>query len=195
MSDAATLAFYDAEASAYAERARATAGTPALDRFAAALPECARVLDFGCGGGQDSAALIARGFRVVSVDASPGLAAEAKRRWNVDVRQQRFLELVDEEAFDGVWACASLHHAAARDLPDVFARMHRALIPGGILHASLKTGEDRRDKFGRFYCAMSAEALAALVADGWRDVKIVTKPGGGYDDEYADWLMLTATRA
>lgn len=189
MTDPRTGAFYDAEAAAYAASARVS---PYLSDFIAELPPHAAVLDLGCGGGQDSAALRDAGFVVTSVDASPGLAAEAKRLYNVDVRVLDFGQLDYVASFDGIWASGSLHHAAPATLPSIFGALSRALKPGGVLHASLKAGDaDRRDKFDRFFCAMDEEKLRELAA-GWRDVRIERGQGGGYDNEPTPWLRLRA---
>lgn len=189
MTDARTRAFYDAEAAAYAARSRVS---PYLNDFIAELAPHAAVLDLGCGGGQDSAALRDAGFAVTSMDASPGLAAEAKHLYNIDVRVLDFGQLDDVAAFDGIWASASLHHAQTAALPSIFATLHRTLKPGGVLHASLKAGDtDRRDKLHRFFCAMDEEKLRELVA-GWRDVRIEHGQGGGYDNEPTPWLRLRA---
>lgn len=188
--DETTLAFYNAEAAAYAA---ASHGAGKLADFIAELPPGARVLDLGCGAGADSAALRTAGFAVTSVDASSGLAAEAKRRWDVDVRLMRFDDLDFVGAFDGVWASASLHHARADDLPRIFAAIRRATKSGGVLHATMKAGEDRRDRLGRFFCAMSEGALAELARD-WRNVRIDGGAGAGYDGETTPWLRLRALR-
>lgn len=188
--DQRTLAFYDAEAAAYAEQPH---GAGMLDDFMAALSSGARVLDLGCGGGWHSAQMREAGFAVTAVDGSAGLAAEVKRRWDIDVRVMQFDALDYADAFDGVWASASLHHARAEELPAIFAAIHRAMKNGGVLHATFKVGADRRDRFGRFFCAMSESALVALTAD-WRDVRIDGGEGSGYDGEPTAWLRLRAVR-
>lgn len=188
--DERTLAFYDAEAAAYAAKGH---GDTLLAEFISALPAGARVLDLGCGGGWHSAQLRDAGFVVTAIDGSAGLAAEAKQRWDIDVRAMQFDELDFVDAFDGVWASASLHHARAEDLPRVFAAIRRATKRDGVFHATLKVGEDRRDKLDRFYCAMSESALSALTRD-WRDVRIERNEGAGYDGEVTPWLRLRATR-
>ncbi len=188
--DERTLAFYDAEAAAYAS-ARHEARR--VGDFIAELRPEARVLDLGCGAGVDSAAMRDAGFHVTSVDASAWFAREAKQRWNIDVRVMRFDEMDFIDAFDGVWASASLHHARAADLPTIFAAVRRATKAGGVFHATLKTGEDRRDRLGRFFCAMSEDALTTLAAD-WRDVRIDGGEGEGYDGETSPWLRLRALR-
>lgn len=189
--DEQTIAFYNAEAEAYAA---ASFEARWLRDFMAALPASAHVLDLGCGGGADSAALAAAGFHVTSVDGSAGLAAEAQRRWNVDVRVMQFTDLDFTDAFDGVWASASLHHAHVGDLPGIFASIRRATREGGAFHATLKAdANDRRDRLGRFYCAMSEETLANLAAD-WRGVRIDGGEGRGYEGAMSPWLRLRAVR-
>ncbi len=189
--DKQTVAFYDAEAGPYAAHSFEASQ---LADFMAELPPGAHVLDLGCGAGADTAAMIAAGFSVTSADASIGLAAEAKRRWNVDVRVMEFSDLNFVDVFDGVWASASLHHARAEDLPGVFAAIRRATKSGGAFHATLKADDnDRRDRLGRFYCAMS-EVTLAMLATNWRDVRIDAGEGAGYEGDIARWLRLRAVR-
>jgi cyclopropane fatty-acyl-phospholipid synthase-like methyltransferase len=188
--DDRTLAFYDTDAAAYAAKAH---GAGMLGEFLAELAPGAHVLDLGCGGGAYAAAIRDAGFVVTAVDGSPGLAAEAKRLRDIDVRVMRFDALDYADAFDGVWASASLHHAGTEDLPRIFAAIRRATKNGGVFHATFKVGDDRRDKFGRFFCAMNESALAALAAD-WRDVRIDGGHGAGYDGEVTAWLRLRAVR-
>ncbi|WP_310542435.1 hypothetical protein [Phenylobacterium sp.] len=60
--DPETLVFYDRNAVAYAGR-RLPGVSQRLTDFLAALPAGAHVLDLGCGGGQDSEVMLARGSR------------------------------------------------------------------------------------------------------------------------------------
>ncbi len=193
--DAETIAFYDRDAAAYAAHVAAHGLRPSLETFEAALPRNARVLDLGCGGGQDAAWLHDGGHAVTAMDASPGLAREAKTRWDIDVRVADFSTLDDINTFDGVWSAAALHHAQRDHLPDIFARIARALRPGGAFSATMKAGEDRRDSLGRFYCAMDAAAAHALFDEhAWADVHIRATEGAGYDAAATPWLVLTARR-
>lgn len=128
--DEDTLAFYDREAAAYAARNRSGEWTR-LGAFVAALPKGARVLDLGCGGGQEAAAMQAAGLRVTAVDGAPGLAAEASRRLGRPVGVMRFADLDDDKGFEGIWANASLLHVPMEGLSEILRRVHRALTPGG----------------------------------------------------------------
>ena len=53
-----------------------------IERFVAHLPVGGAVLDLGCGSGQPIARdLLARGFAVIGIDASPTLVATCRRRF------------------------------------------------------------------------------------------------------------------
>lgn len=192
--DGETIAFYDRDAEAYAQSAIDHGERDSLKRFEARLPRGARVLDYGCGGGQESAWLIARGHIVDSLDASPGLAAEAKRRFGVTVRVADFSALDAVALYDGVWSGAALHHAPTDAFPDLLARIARALKPDGVFSALIKGGADRRDTLGRFYCGMDAASMRALLAS-WRDVEVQETVGAGYDQQETPWLIVSARRA
>lgn len=96
--DATTLDFYAVEAQAYAGRPR-EAEHRRIDRFVEGLTPGARILELGCGGGQDSAEMLARGFDVVPTDGSPELAAQAQQRLGRPVRVLLFEDLAETEAF------------------------------------------------------------------------------------------------
>jgi SAM-dependent methyltransferase len=194
--DAATLAFYDREASAYA--ARRTEAGPHLAEFLGRLPAGGRILELGCGDGQDAAAMIAAGFDITPTDGSPKLAQEAERRIGRRVRVMRFEELDAVEAYEAVWANACLLHVPAAGLAGVLARVRRALAPGGLFYAGFKSGDgEGRDSLGRYYNFPNEETLRAAYAEagGWSRLDIRIGAGGGYDGVARTWLHVTALRA
>lgn len=195
--DAATLAFYDREAPAYAERAAGWADAPELARFVAALPPGGRALDLGAGSGWAAAAMAAAGLDALAMDASAGLLAEARRRHGVATRLGRFADLDDDAAFDGVWAHFSLLHAPKAEMPGHLARVFRALKPGGLFYAGLKAGAgEARDRLGRLYAYWDAREIAGLLrAAGFADVETDTRDGGrGYDGAPSTALHAFASR-
>ena len=87
----------------------------------------ARILELGCGNGDDARELARRGFDVTGVD----LVARAE---GVDVLETDFLEL---ELPDAVCeACVSFYafnHVPRERLPCLLAKIRRWLVPGGLL--------------------------------------------------------------
>ena len=195
MHDADTLAFYDREAAAYAARQR---GAPVrLQAFLEQLRPRARILELGCGAGQDAELMTAAGFEVTPTDGSAGLAAEAEARLGRPVRVMRFEELDETAAYDGVWANACLLHVPEDGLADVLTRIHRALKPGGRFHTGFKAGDGGgRDSLGRYYNFPDEARLRAAygAAGDWATLTITPGQGGGFDGVMRDWLFVDAVK-
>lgn len=189
-----TTSFYDDNAETYAARDRKPP-TARLDAFLAALPEKARILELGCGGGQDCAYMLSKGFDVTPTDGSAELARQAEKLIGRPVKIMRFEELSAHEEFDGVWAEASLLHVPRADLPGILTLIRSALKQDGVFHASFKAGTtEGHDSFGRYYNYPSMEWLQELFdTGGWKDISINEVDGGGYDGKPTRWLHL-ATR-
>ena len=121
MHDPETLAFYGSEACAYVARYRGEKSHD-LAGFLDRLPPAGRVLELGCGGGGDTAAMLAYGFDVVPTDGSPEMAREASAFLGRPVQVLRFEDLEYEQVYDGVWASACLLHVPLADLSTVSTR-------------------------------------------------------------------------
>lgn len=135
------------------------------ERFTALLSPAARILDAGCGSGRDAKAFSMQGFRVSAFDASPELAQLASAHCGFTVAVRTFQDLDETEAYDGIWCCASLLHVAPAEMHMVLARLWNALVPGGVLYASFKTGTGSRIQSGRrFTDADESQVLDWLAA-------------------------------
>ena len=196
MADARTLAAYAARATDYSDRFDRPEPDAQLAAFIAALPNGARALDLGCGTGRSSMLMRQAGLTVDAIDASPEFAAMAKDRFGVDVTVATFDSLEESETYDGIFANFSLLHARKADLPDHLDRVHRALLPGGLFHIGLKTGQgEARDAIGRFYAYYTDDGITGLLEDAcFRVTERWTGESEGLDGTIAGWIILHARK-
>ena len=143
-----------------------------------------------CGGGRDAARIRERGFTVDATDAVPALVTRANQAFDLGARVMPFHELDAEAAYAGVWAQACLLHAPRAALPDVLARIHRALRAGGWHFASYKLGDaEGRDLLGGLHNFPPAEWLvAAYEAAGFAITAQETYAGKASDGTQRDWI-------
>ena len=198
---ATTSATYDQIAGEYAARPGLGDTMDATRRrFAARLAPGARVLDVGCGPGHDTAALRALGLRVVGLDRSRGMLAQARQRGALPLMLGDMRHLPAPDAMlDGIWACASFLHIPMRDAPAVLREFHRALRPGGVLYIGVKRGdgerwvehESGRRRFFMFYREDQLDALLRstgfAIREGWASVDSRGRP--------EDWIGRLAETA
>ena len=158
-----TLDYYNDHTEEFVSQTQSVDMTSIQDRFIGLVKAGGHILDFGCGSGRDTKYFLSKGFSVTATDGSEELCREASRYAGIRVRRLLFTELDETEAFDGIWACASVLHAPHAELPDIFRRMERALKPGGILYVSFKYGDFEGERSGRYYTDMKEDSFGALV--------------------------------
>jgi SAM-dependent methyltransferase len=139
------------------------------DRFIAALPSAANVLDLGCGSGYPVAQHMAqRGLHVTGVDSSPTLISLCRERlpdreWLVG--DMRSLQLPRE--FDGVLAWDSFFHLRPDDQRRMFNMFAGHSAPSAVLmfnsgpaHVEA-VGEYRGDPL--YHASLSPDEYTALL--------------------------------
>lgn len=141
--------------------------------------------------------MMARGFAVDPTDGVAEIAAKAEAQLGRPARVMRFGELDAAGRYDAIWASASLLHVPRSDLPDVIARIHRALKPGGLHFASYKGGgTEGRDRFGRYFNYLARAQLESIYREAavWDLLDISEGVGGGYDGAQGPWVQITVRR-
>lgn len=98
-------------------------------RIAASRPGF-RVLDVGCGRGDNLRRLVRYGGEAVGIEPDPQRVQEAQAAAPAEVGVGEQMPLPDER-FDMVYVSHVLHHA--HDVDRVLAEAHRVLAPGGCL--------------------------------------------------------------
>lgn len=195
--DAATLAFYAAQARPYLAH-RPDLVSPELPPFLSLLPRGVHILELGCGGGHDARHMLDAGFLVDPTDGVAAMAAEAEARLGQAVRVMRFDELAAVGQYDAVVALASLLHVPIDQLGAVHARIWRALKPGGWHLATYKTGDAAGyDAHGRYYNYLSRADAEPLYrsAGGWSSIRLDEYDGVGYFSAPCRWLQVLAQKA
>ncbi len=193
--DQQTIDFYQNEAPRYVQVFGGNHSRH-LDPFLDRLAPGAHVLELGCGGGRDWRRMLERGFTVDATDGTAAMVAEASAYVGQPALHMRFDELEAEAAYDAVWCHASLLHQDFAGLAGVFARIHRALRPGGWFFSNYKLGEGgARDSFGRYYNFPARPDLLGLFGTAeWALEPPHDYRDGGLDKVLRDWIALTARR-
>lgn len=172
---------------------------PLLAEWLKYLPADARLLDLGCGGGQDTGDLCQRGYRVVGLDRTSALLSAGRRRYpslpltRADFRQLPFQAM----SFDGLWAAASLMHLPKPDARRILTDLCRLVRPGGLFAATVTHGVKSRlvtDGWvpERYFARWRKEELARAVRRaGWEilELKVVTNR-----ERKGRWLNLLAQK-
>ncbi len=186
--DARVVTAYDEMADAYADALLDELDHKPFDRWLleriAADAAGGPVVDAGCGPGHVAFHLAAAGAEVVGVDLSPGMVAEARRRFpDLTFRQGDLTDLPapddGSEGWSAIVAWYSLVHLAGSELAPAIALMSRRLRPGGTLAVALHVGDEVRhvtELFGRsvdvdFVLHDQAQVLGAVATAGLDDLE------------------------
>ncbi len=104
------------------------------------FPAEGRLLELGCGQGQDSAYFLSEGYEVVATDFSNTSLEDVKQKFSGKENfSSEFIDLSDatfpfsEEHFDGVYAHLSLHYFTREITEKIIEEIHRVLKPNGVL--------------------------------------------------------------
>lgn len=165
----------------------------------ARLPRQSAILDLGCGGGQDTRFLLAKGLRVVGMDLTTAFLRAAQSTApsvplvRADMRDLPF----EDDSFDAVWAAACLMHVPKPDAASVFKNLHEIVRPGGLLAATVTYGTQSRIRTdgwmpGRYFARWQKAELARVVErSGWQvDVLCVVSN----QERKGRWLNLILRR-
>lgn len=164
MTETTTINYYNSNADAFYAQTANVDMSAFYARFLVHMPPGGHILDAGCGSGRDALAFLDRGYQVTAFDASASLARRASALLGQEVRCYTFDDVGDIDAFDGVWACASLLHVDEDRLHGVIGKLMTSLHSGGVLYASFKKGDGTRtDEHGRRFTNMTLASLYQLI--------------------------------
>lgn len=160
-----TISYYDQNAEDFCRSTLSVDFSEIQNAFIKELPKNAQILDLGCGSGRDSLAFLRAGYAVTPVDGSAEICRITEETLGIPVRQMDFEDLSEVEAYDGVFACASLLHLPFSKLTGEFQRISDALRPGGIFYASFKYGDFEGMRNGRYFTDLDETRFNALIRE------------------------------
>lgn len=176
------------------------------------------VLDLACGTGAITAALMERGYELISVDGSPDMLAAAREKaegaagiapvfLNQDMRLLDLYGTVDA----AVCCLDSLNYlTSAKDVQKTLERLHLFIAPGGLLVFDINSaaklsaldGQVFLDETEDIYCVWRTEyEKRSRICSYWMDI-FTRRPDGAWDrageehrqkayevDELRAWLL------
>jgi SAM-dependent methyltransferase len=144
---------------------------PWHDRFIAAVPKDASILDLGCGSGSPVARyMVANGLRVMGIDSSPTLISLCRQRMRDQewmVQDMRSLQLA--RRFEGILAWDSFFHLTPDDQRHMFSVFDQHAASSAVLMFNSgpaegeAVGEYRGDPL--YHASLSADEYRALLHD------------------------------
>lgn len=163
---AATIAYYDNQADAYFEETAHLDNSALLSKFLRLLPpDRGRIADIGCGSGRDLKAMVEDGRNAIGIEPAKRLAALASQFSKAPVIAKAIGDVTEIQpgTLAGAWACSSLLHIPAAELPAILCRIYDWLIPGGVFFTCFKDGEgELTDPRGRTFTNLTLEELVKL---------------------------------
>ena len=157
-----TLQYYNDNACKFAEQTQHVDFAQIQQEFLKHIPVAGSILDFGCGAGRDSYYFLSHGYQVTALDGADNLALLAENYIQQRVVRMAFEEFAEVDAYDGVWACASLLHLPWDNLCQVVRNLVDSLHGNGVLYASFKYGDFAGMRHGRYFTDMTEERWQIL---------------------------------
>ncbi|MCA9369357.1 class I SAM-dependent methyltransferase [Candidatus Woesebacteria bacterium] len=165
-----------------------------------------RVFDLGCGPGHDSYIFSELNFHVIGLDFSKEMIRRAQTLKNVE-NKPRFIvgdmtklnEYFTENAFDAIWASASLLHIPLTDISKTIEGMTHISKSGTKIYVGLKGGNTENtflvdeDKYGksmqREFTFWTKEGFLKEVAPyGWKLEQFTSREGSLSMGQPTQWL-------
>lgn len=192
-----TIAHYDEYAQSFWERTKDHDVSQNIAAFLGAFQneQPLDILDFGCGPGRDIHYFKSLGHRPVGLDGSAAFCQMAAELTGCPVLRQNFLELdLPDQAFDGIFANASLFHVPRQQIASVLNKLHRALRCGGILFTSNPRGNEESTNGRRYGHYMELETSERFLAAANFEILHHYYRPPGLPREHQPWLAIVSKR-
>lgn len=158
-----TIAIYDQDAPAFAERHAKQTPTRLYQLVQTFFKRGAVTLDVGSGIGRDTAWLKTNGYPTTGLEPAKGMREIAKQNYpHLEFNDESLpdLKTIASDSAVNVFVCAVLMHVASGDLINTVANLLRITKPQGRLIVSFRHGKDEKD--GRLFEKYHPEQIAQL---------------------------------
>jgi SAM-dependent methyltransferase len=145
-----TTLFWDKKHQKYASQEWITKPTIFAIQTLSYFPTSGRLLDLGCGQGQDSIYFAKKGYKVVAGDFSETALQLARERAYPELENNLTFQTMDlsvpldfaAESFDIVYSHLAFQYFDFKRTQELFDEIHAILKPGGVFAALLNTIDD-----------------------------------------------------
>ncbi|MEY8338161.1 methyltransferase domain-containing protein [Lachnospiraceae bacterium 62-35] len=170
-----------------------------MKEFLECMEEGAAILDLGCGSGRDSLSFYEMGYDVTPLDGSEEMCKLAEIHTDLDVLHMDFRQMDFDDAFDGIWACASLIHIPKKELPEMLDRISEALKRDGIVYMSFHKGDFEGFSGERYFSDYTEKEIERMIkeSNGLKLIKLWETEDKGYSSSHENgtWLNVLSRKA
>lgn len=161
-----TIEYYNENAQNFIDRTVNADISRSRDKFLEYIPEKGYILDIGCGSGRDSLHFLKTGYKVLGIDASHKMVEFSSKLTGQTVMHSTFQDAkLDDDIFDGIWACASLLHVDRDEMSFVIQKLFKAVKQNGIFYMCFKYGDEEFIKEDRYFNCYNEETVKNILSD------------------------------
>lgn len=158
--------YYNREATRYKEERNEIKGFNEIYKpFTKRIKPKGKILDFGCGSGRDSMFFKEHGYEVIALDGSKEMCKITRKICNIEVKEMFFEDFLEEDTYDGIWACASLLHLPKETIIKVLRNLTSSLKENGFIYTSFKYGEFEGIRNERYFTDFTEDSFKELIKE------------------------------
>jgi SAM-dependent methyltransferase len=188
-----TREYYNKYAKEYFEKTKDSIHIELLNSFLKLIWRDEKILDLGCGSGNNLKFMKERGYNVIGVDNATALIQLAKdfsnaEIYNFDIADANSLNcLIKNMKVRHLYANASLLHLSQKE----FLNFMNTIEVEGYFFVSLKEGNGEAfDKFGRFFVYYTKEKVEKILRDRFNIIYFdVTEDGMKRELNWLNWIV------
>jgi len=154
--------YYQKNAKEYINKTKDADLSDERNKFLQYMPSKGKILDIGFASGRDSLAFKQLGYDVISIDSCKEFCDYGKSI-GLNVININVKDIIYNNEFDGIWACASLLHVKLGELVEVFNKISSAMKDDSVLYCSFKYGEFEGIRDDRYYTDMTLVKIQLLL--------------------------------